>query len=82
MVRSLCLNRFCDIAVVVRIDPHLLLRFLSPYKPYLVGQCGMNWPQHPYETNYRQLIQILMALGEDAPNRMTEGLVLCEPIVG
>ncbi len=74
MASTLRLKRFSNAAILKRIDPALLVRFLVPFREFLVGQRGMAWPHDPGDLDHGALARILMSPSVNTPEELLDAL--------
>lgn len=74
MAKTLRLRRFSNVAILKRIDTALLMRFLDPFRSFLVGQRGMDWPHDPGDFDHAALAEILMSPSVDTPENLLDAL--------
>ncbi len=71
---SFRLRRFSNAAILKRIDTALLMRFLDPYREFLVTQRGLPWPDEPDDFDHSALAGILMSPSIDTPEELLDAL--------
>jgi len=74
MAESFKLKRFTNVAVLKRLDQKLLLKFLKPFRKFLVAQRGMVWPKRPEDLDHEVLREVLMSPDSNTPDALLDAL--------
>ncbi len=74
MATTVRFKRFSNVGILKRIDAALLMRFLDPFRDFIVGRRGMDWPEDPDQFDHTALAEILMSPGMDTPEELLDAL--------